>query len=267
MKRLAHRLLRRVNAVGRALEQRLEDPASPSAVDASPPVTPGTPEPMGRKMAYAHWGEDLVVQYLLDNKRDGFYVDVGCFHPSLYSNTKVLFDSGWRGVNIDPNPFMIDLFQKARPNDENLHLALSDVSGTEIDFFIFSDWGSSNTASPEFAAEITRGQKVPVTKQLRVRCETLGNIFERYCASQTIDFLNIDVESLDLKVLRASDWDRFRPHVIAIEDFQFDYAEPTRSQIYGFLRSKRYQLVSRNVYTSIFVSAESGITLYHPEES
>jgi hypothetical protein len=127
---------------------------------------------------------------------------------------------------------------------------------------VFNDWGSSNTASPEFAAEVTKNQNVPVQKKLRTRCETLGYIFEHHCAGRHVDFLNIDVENLDLKVLQASDWERWRPTVIAIEDFEFDYADPKASSIYRFLVSKRYRMVSRNVYTSVFASEESGIRLY-----
>jgi FkbM family methyltransferase len=216
---------------------------------------------IGRKVTYSHWGEDVVVSYFLSNKRDGFYVDVGCFHPTLASNTKLLFDAGWSGVNIDPNKFMIEEFRRARPNDINLNLALAETAGGEIDFFIFDTWASSNTASAEFAQHISKNQNVPIERKLRVPCETLGNIFERYCRGRQVDFLNVDVESLDLKVLQASDWERWRPSIVAIEDFEFDYANPTASGIFNFLISKRYRMVSRNVYTSFFVSDESGIRL------
>src|SRR5256885_155804 len=90
---------RRMPRLRRMLHALIDDPpAAPAPATAEPDV-------LGRQIAYAHWGEDLVVSFLLDNKRDGFYVDVGCYHPTLFSNTKLLFDAGWRGINIDPNPF------------------------------------------------------------------------------------------------------------------------------------------------------------------
>jgi len=52
----------------------------------------------GRK-TYAGNGEDiLLTEYLFKNKKDGFYVDVGCFHPKLTSNTYLLYKRGWRGM-------------------------------------------------------------------------------------------------------------------------------------------------------------------------
>ncbi len=253
---LVNAVSKRMPRLGRALEALTDDSPAPA------PAPAPQPQELGGRPAYAHWGEDLVVSYLLDEKRDGFYVDVGCYHPTLFSNTKLLFDAGWRGVNIDPNPFMIEQYRAARPGDVNLHLALSDSAGAEVDFFIFSDWASSNTASSAFAAEISKLQSVEVSRKIRVRCETLGNIFEQHCNGRSIDFLNVDVEALDLKVLRASDWEKWRPRVLAVEDFEFDFSRPDSSKIYGFLVSQRYEMVSRNVYTSIFVSQESGIRLY-----
>lgn len=39
------------------------------------------------KKSYAQEGEDLVVNRLLEGKKDGFYVDVGAHHPYRFSNT------------------------------------------------------------------------------------------------------------------------------------------------------------------------------------
>jgi FkbM family methyltransferase len=262
VKRYLNYAARQVAQVARLAESRTADRPAPVPV----PVQEAAPAlaswPEGAHPTYSHWGEDRVVMFLLNDKRDGFYVDVGCYHPVLYSNTKLLFDAGWKGVNIDPNPFMIDEFKKARPNDVNLHLAVSDVAGVEIDFFLFDRWASSNTASSDFARTVTTSQNVPVRQTLRVKCETLQKIFTEHCIGRTIDFLNVDVEALDLKVLVSNDWERFRPKVVAVEDFEFDYQEPARSAIATFLFSKRYRMVSRNIYSNIFVAEESGIALY-----
>ena len=41
-------------------------------------------------------------QFILSEQHvDGFYVDVGCFHPKKHSNTYLLYKRGWSGINID----------------------------------------------------------------------------------------------------------------------------------------------------------------------
>ena len=54
--------------------------------------------------------EDLNILNFFKNKRDGFYVDVGCFHPKKHSNTYFLYKRGWRGVNIDMEEEKIDVW-------------------------------------------------------------------------------------------------------------------------------------------------------------
>ena len=44
------------------------------------------------------------------NKKDGFYVDVGCYHPIHRNNTYLLHKKNWNGINIDTSKFSIDLF-------------------------------------------------------------------------------------------------------------------------------------------------------------
>ena len=57
-------------------------------------------------------GEDLVVEKYFKNITNGFYVDLGCFHPILYNNTMLLYQKGWRGINIDISKFSIKLSPK-----------------------------------------------------------------------------------------------------------------------------------------------------------
>ena len=60
------------------------------------------------------------------NKNNGTYLDIGCFHPYMYSNTCLLHKKGWSGINIDINQTSIDLFNIVRPNDTNICTAIND---------------------------------------------------------------------------------------------------------------------------------------------
>jgi hypothetical protein len=75
--------------------------------------------------SYSQEGEDRVLAHVLDiGRRDpGFYVDVGAHHPQRFSNTYAFYLAGWRGLNIEPRPGSLSLFQRLRPRDINLNLA------------------------------------------------------------------------------------------------------------------------------------------------
>ena len=58
--------------------------------------------------------EDIeVLKYFSDSKK-GFYVDIGCYHPTFHNNTYLLNKKGWKGINVDVSKFSIDLFNYLR---------------------------------------------------------------------------------------------------------------------------------------------------------
>ena len=64
-------------------------------------------------------------------------MDLGSFHPIHFSNTLLLYLRGWRGVNVDGNKEMIEIFKKIRPLDINIAKYLSDYEGEN--YYIFDN--------------------------------------------------------------------------------------------------------------------------------
>ena len=76
------------------------------------------------KNSYSMFGEDTFIKKIFKDQSSGFYVDVGCYHPFEGNNTYLLYKKNWRGINIDVNPFSIELFNTARSKDTNINLAV-----------------------------------------------------------------------------------------------------------------------------------------------
>ena len=102
------------------------------------------------KKSYSMFGEDLIVEKFFKNKNKGFYVDVGCYHPIDGNNTFLLFKKGWSGINIDLNKISIDLFDRARKNDNNLNIAISNKS-QKIKYYYRKKINMLNTINKKFA--------------------------------------------------------------------------------------------------------------------
>ena len=79
--------------------------------------------------------EDLNILNYFKDKKKGFYIDVGCFHPLNRNNTYLLYLNEWRGINIDISQFSIDLFNFLRPDDLNYKCAISDKNENVKVFF------------------------------------------------------------------------------------------------------------------------------------
>ena len=83
--------------------------------------------------SFAQNGEDLFILDYFKGKV-GTYIDIGASHPVRLSNTYLLYQNGWRGVNIEPIPFLFKKIQKCRPLDLNLQLAIGKCPD-EVTFF------------------------------------------------------------------------------------------------------------------------------------
>ena len=69
-----------------------------------------------------------------------------------------------------------------------------------------------------------------------------------------IDFLDIDVEGADLKVLEGLSFDKFKPELVCVE---IHAKEIKQSDIYKFLADKNYELLWSGVFSHIFKRLEN----------
>jgi hypothetical protein len=91
-----------------------------------PPPPPPPPENAYLKRCLSVEGEDLLIDLYLRRMPPGYYVDVGAHHPFRFSNTFLLKERGWSGINIDPNPESIEAFRQFRPGEANVQALVSD---------------------------------------------------------------------------------------------------------------------------------------------
>lgn len=193
--------------------------------------------------SFASADEDMILRHIIgSDKMDGFYVDVGAYHPVRSSNTYFFYLNGWRGINVEARPGSRELFERVRPRDINLEMGVSRERGQLTYYFIGED-STMNSFSRQFPEEI--GMLSEVKREIPVPVVPLAEIFERHLPeNQVIDFMSVDVEGHDLQALESNDWERYRPRFLVVEDEQVD-AE--RSEIVRAMRGHGYELCAQNV--------------------
>ena len=82
------------------------------------------------RRSYSQFGEDIFILNYFGYDFRGTFIDVGVLHPYFMSNTALLIENGWSGINIEPNPDVYPLVELARPSMTNLQVAISNVRGT-----------------------------------------------------------------------------------------------------------------------------------------
>jgi FkbM family methyltransferase len=207
-------------------------------------------------LAYSQDGEDMILRRIFERQQSGFYVDVGAHHPFRFSNTCYFYRRGWRGINIDPNPDAIAAFRRDRPSDINVCVGISDTVGS-LSFHFFNE-PALNTFDADLAAERARspGYRLVETRSVPVR--RLDDLLAEFLPSgRSIDFLSIDVEGLDLSVLRSNDWSRFRPCILLVEAHERAVLAIESDPINLFAVDAGYRLIAKTLNTLIYEDGSS----------
>ena len=170
-----------------------------------------------------------------------------------FSNTQIFYERGWHGINIDATPGAMKLFNEIRPNDVNIEAGISDIRG-QLEYYSFEE-PALNSFSKEISEErIKNGWKL---KEI-VKIETfpINDVLRNYVpGGQVIDFITMDIEGLELRVLESLDFATFGPKFFLIEELEFverDFTEYKSSPIYKFLRNKGYIPVAKTMRTVIY---------------
>ena len=189
--------------------------------------------------------EDIAVLNYFKNKRNGFYVDVGCYHPIHRNNTYLLHKKNWNGINIDTSEFSIDLFNFIRPKDLNYNCAISNKDEI-IKLFYQKKLSQLSTTEINQAKTVFQGD----IKEKEIQAYTLDNILNKSkYKGIVIDFLDIDVEGADLKVLKGLSFDKYKPELVCIEIHE---KKINQSEIYNFLVNKDYELIWSGIFSHLF---------------
>ena len=190
-----------------------------------------------KKKSYSQFSEDIVIKEIFGNFV-GKYVDIGCFHPIKYSNTALLHKNGWTGTNIDLNQKSIDLFNACRPNDLNLVACLSDrIEITDV--YMNSEFSALNSTYLEnFENFGIKNYKI----------KKVENKIFKDLVQDNFDYLNIDCEGSDYKILKSINLKHYTPKVINIEVHQ-----KNKNYIYNYLNVNGYKIFKIQTLSHIFI--------------
>ncbi|MFL2889277.1 MAG: FkbM family methyltransferase [Pelagibacteraceae bacterium] len=199
------------------------------------------------KNFYSQFGEDKILNELISKDFiNGFYVDVGCFHPKKHSNTYMLFKRGWYGVNIDMEKDKIETFNLSRPKDYNFLGAISN-SIENVKIYRNQKFGVNSSIIPNFI------NKEIIIDENNIQTTTLDIVLNNSpFKNKKIDLLNIDTEGNDLKVLKSLSFKIYDPELIIIETHVKKIENILQSEIYLYLTNREYELKSWNIYSLIF---------------
>ena len=182
-----------------------------------------------KRKNYSQFDEDLFLDNFFKDKKKGKFVDLGAFHPIRYNNTYLLYKKGWSGTNIDFNPTAIDMFNIVRKRDDNKCALISDVSNIEKIVHYEHNFSAVNSLI------LTKELKKVLKEKIPMISKTFSDL-----VNHDFDFLNIDLEGHDYRVLKNIDLKKYRPKLICIEIL---VNSVDKEKIFSYMENNNFKLI------------------------
>lgn len=147
----------------------------------------------------------------------GYFVEFGAYDGTVHSNTRLLEERfGWTGILAEPNPAMADTLRGTRTAVVDAR-CVWDSTGDHVDLLITGDAELSTVAGHASRDLHTETRHATAVRTVSVPTVTLDDLLDQHAAPQVIDFLSVDTEGTELRILEAFDLAGRRPRFVAVE--------------------------------------------------
>ena len=212
--------------------------------------------------SYAQAKEDVLLFRALKSVPDGegFYIDVGANDPDVDSVTRLFYERGWHGVNIEPSLEWIAKLRDRRPRDINIQAAVSNRAGDVT--FHDNPGGQLGTLVEEFASR--HEQQGWARRTYTVKGVTLAELCHEHVGDRQIHFLKIDVEGHEGAVIEGMDFKTFRPWILVIEATEPNRLDvPTFAAWDGIVQNAGYLFAHTDILNRYYVARERAHLVSH----
>jgi FkbM family methyltransferase len=203
-------------------------------------------------VSYSQNAEDVRLWRVFRTIENGFYVDVGAADPCMDSVTRLFYDHGWSGINVEPSP-CFEALNEARTRDVNLRIAIGESEGS-VPFFLTYPYLGLSTVDPSAHANVP--ETIERIEEIAVPQRRLESILREHAADRTIHFLKVDVEGAESEVLASSDWISFRPIVVIAEAVESWSTSPTHEKWESVLLDAGYRFAAFDGINRFYVDQD-----------
>ena len=197
-------------------------------------------------MSYSQLNQDLKCIDFFNGDKEGYFVDIGAHDGINLSNTYLLEkDYDWTGICVEPIKAVFDKLVKNR-NCICKNTCIYDKTG-EVTFSIIDGYYEMLSGITE---DINHHKAIVEKESQSIKCPsiTFTELLDEAQAPLVMDFLSLDTEGSELKILQSLNHNKYKFLYITVEH---NYT-PLREEIRKFLVSKDYEYVNENVHDDIY---------------
>ena len=211
-------------------------------------------------LSFAQAGEDRILKFLFSSMgiKQISYLEIGTNNPIDINNTYLFYLGGSRGVCVEPNPILISKIQSKRPQDICLNVGITGAKENSLmDFYIFDEGDTEkglSTFSKEDADHVEKTTSIKVAEVKKIPVTNVNEILVKYFSDKPPTLISLDVEGLDLSILKGIDFNKFRPVAVCVEtvNFTIGHKKVKNIEIISFMESQGYFVYADTGINSIF---------------
>lgn len=188
--------------------------------------------------------EQRLVELFFGESGDGYFIEVGANEPTQTSQTWQTWHlerKGWHGILIEPIAELCDQLRSQRPHSVVVQAACGAPEQRGAATLHVAEGLTRSTLERNTVA-----LNVNFTRTETVAVKTLDDILEELQPPQ-VDFVSLDVEGLQLNVLRGFNLQKYHPRLLLVEDHLHNL------KTHRYLLQQRYRLVKRTARNNWYI--------------
>jgi FkbM family methyltransferase len=207
----------------------------------------------------AQAGEDRILANFLYSQNIPFdkcsYLDIGANHAIELSNTYYFYRQNSRGVLVEANPLLIPELKLYRSEDIIINKCIDIQSDKNINFYVLNSDGLSTAKKDTIDELISKDSQIKINNVYQINTVSVNDLMEKYFIDAPT-ILSIDIEGMEIEVLKSIDFEKFRPLVVVLEMIPYDIKLPIgqkNMEILDFMVKRGYIEYAFTGINSIFI--------------
>lgn len=195
---------------------------------------------------YSQNNEQEIILKYFEGQSFGTYLDIGAYHPETFSNTKALYDKGWKGVLVEPAESNYQFIKEYFKDDDQIQIIQTCVGNYDGEITFYDSGGDA--ISTTIQSETTKwingwGSTFTQTVSPIITVQTLLQkaIYKKF------DFVSIDTEGTNFEILSQINFNDIGCRLVCVE-----YNGVDKPKYLGYMQRQGFRLIHSNGENLIF---------------
>lgn len=202
---------------------------------------------------FSQIGQSLIIDELLNGKRNGFFVEAGGFDGETYSNSLFFeLERGWNGVLIEPLPRQ---FRKLKAKNRKCFAINVCIAENKPQIVKFRSSSEAVLSGRDHLMDqrhrILMLSAKETSSDIFVPCFSLRTIMKALRIDK-IDYFSLDIEGAEFQVLKNMHLESINVDITAFS-IESNSDNNKSARIVDYLKTFNYSLVKEHLYDIILI--------------